>query len=425
MACIICFLEDEFQQKLRNISQSKGERFEDTLIEYKNTFFSEYNFLTSIKKCRQHQSLSFDTKLWATRLHQLISRIKDKEQFFQSIIDCYITWISGDTTNSINTLESIIKAKDIFSFKGQIDSSIYFRGRQSEILLQKEDMNHIPFNKRYYVSNQRYSLSGQPIFYFGLSVLDVLAELRVSHNSFNNVYFSSFIISNNSLNIFDFTSSFQAEIKQTEILTSYGSKIDYLDSRWGNLTIHPKAFFKYILLSICSFQRVLEKTSFIEEYVIPQLITEIARKNSFDGILFPSTRINKSIAYSDEKFHVARYKENLALFTNYQRDEKFDSNLISKFLISKPIKLCDYQEISFDEIENLSKQIIQLNNKKGVFTSLKQIAELTGINYKVLFEKLKIKDSTGNFVYYFEHPVGKMHTYILYCHLLSLRNRLV
>jgi hypothetical protein len=425
MACIICFLDDEYQENIRNISQSKGERFEDSLNEYRDNFFAELKILNSIRKCTKHNTLNYQTIVWATRLHQTIIRIKNKASFFDSIVTCYILWISGSTVKAINSLNEILKEKDILSLREQIDTSIYFRGRKSQSLLSKEDLYHIPFNKRFLISNQRYSLTGQPIFYFGLSVLDVLAELRVSVNSFEDVNFSSFVATDNSFKIFDFTNPFQSEISAVDnILTSSPeSKIDYNDSYFGiNSTKHLKGFYKYILLCISSFKRTIENSNFTEEYVIPQMLTEITRNNKFDGILFPSTRINKDIAYSIEKFHVSKYKENLALFTEYQSAEKFDNNLIEKFIIGKPIKYKDIIEIDFIEIEKLGRQIIQLNNKKGVFKSLKQVAELTGISYKIQYENLLVKDENNNYIKYFDHKVGKIHNYILYTQLLTIRN---
>ena len=40
-------------------------------------------------------------------------------------------------------------------------------------------MFHIPFNKRYLIGNQRYSLTGQPMLYIGSSVIDVAKEIDV------------------------------------------------------------------------------------------------------------------------------------------------------------------------------------------------------------------------------------------------------
>ena len=425
MACIICFLEDDYQERLRNISQSKGERFEDSLKEYKENFFGEFKYLKGIRQCPEHNNLNYNTIVWATRLHQTIARINDKERFFESVRNIYIKWISGKTVNAINSLKRLMSSKSLFSKRSNIDSRVFFRGRKSQSFLKKEDLYHIPFDKRYLVPNQRYSLTGQPIFYFGLSVLSVLAELRVSVNSFDDVYFSSFVIPDDSFQIFDFTNNFQSEIKNAEILIDLGDDIDYHDTQFNNVLNHTREFYKYLLLNIASFKRGIEGSNFIEEYVIPQMITEIARKKNYNGILFTSTRINKKIAYSTNVFEVNRYKENLALFTKYQAKEKFDLNLINKFLIGNPLKTKDYQEIDFSEIEKLGKQIIRLNNKKRKFTSLKQISELTAISYKTLFENIKVKDESGNDIDYFDHQIGKLHNYILYTELLKLRNQLL
>ena len=425
MACIVCFLDDEYQEKLRRFSQLKGERFEESINEYKNLFLAEFNYLKNVKECEEHNILNNKTIDWLNNLHETLIKVKNKHSFFDLIIKAYIQWVSGNTVNAINSLEKTIKNYDILVHKFEVNSKIFFRGRKSKKLLSKEDLYHIPFNKRHLVSNQRYSLTGQPMFYFGLSVLNVLTELRQPINSFEDVHLSCFINTDNSLRIYDFTNPFQSQIGSLDRITKSveDAKIDYFDTYYGNnMENHPKEFYKFIFLCVCSFKRNNENTNFVEEYVIPQMLTEITRKNKFDGILFSSTRINKDIAYSTDTLNFGKYKENLVLFTEYNKDGKFDFDLIEKFIVSKPIRETDFIEIKFNEIEKLSSQIVKLNEQKKYFKTIKQMAELTGISHETHFRDIMVKNTNDEYIKYFDHRIGKIHNYILYTQLLNIRN---
>lgn len=56
---------------------------------------------------------------------------------------------------------------------------LYLKGRATSDVLTSWDMFRIPFNKRYLINNQRYSLTGQPLMYIGSSIIDVMEELDV------------------------------------------------------------------------------------------------------------------------------------------------------------------------------------------------------------------------------------------------------
>lgn len=68
-------------------------------------------------------------------------------------------------------------------------------------------MFHIPFNKRYLIGNQRYSLTGQPLLYLGFSILDVLAELNCDLNEFDKVKLCTYK-PNENFRVFDLRNDF-------------------------------------------------------------------------------------------------------------------------------------------------------------------------------------------------------------------------
>ena len=57
-------------------------------------------------------------------------------------------------------------------------SNLLFRAREKGVY-GVNDFFHIPFNKRDLVSNNRFSISGQPMLYLGYSILTLEKELNI------------------------------------------------------------------------------------------------------------------------------------------------------------------------------------------------------------------------------------------------------
>ncbi len=426
MACIICFFEDDFQEKLRNISQQRTLKFEDTISEYKTNFIFEFNNLEIVYLCEKHKICNNQTKKWAFDLHESLCKLSDIGSFFEEIKNVYLKWINGRIKESIDELSILVKNYKLLNQTYKFDNRFFFRGRFSKKYLDTDELLHIPFDKRYLISNQRYSISGQPLIYLGLSILDIFAELKLQNADFVDINFSSFLLKpNQTLKVLDFTSEFESLLKTIDNIANSGGNIKFDDPQFTYYDDTNRIFYKTILISICSFKRKKESESwsFCEEYVLPQLITEIIRNDEYEGILFTSTRINNSLAYSEEPFYVNRHKLNLALFTKYNPELKYDLDLISKFEVSKPIKLRDAYKIDFKEIEKLKNYIIQSENNNPKFNTLGSLAEFSGISTDISLKNLLVKEfSSDNYIQYSEHPTGQVHYYLLYHNLLTVRN---
>ena len=105
---------------------------------------------------------------------------KDINEFFDCIKDVYLDWINANPVEAINQFETILYNYQLLDCEKNIDKEqIYFKARNSNEVLTRWDMFHIPFNKRYLIGNQRYSLTGQPMLYIGSSVIDVAKEIDV------------------------------------------------------------------------------------------------------------------------------------------------------------------------------------------------------------------------------------------------------
>lgn len=173
-------------------------------------------------------------------------------------------------------------------------------------------------------------------------------------------------------------------------------------------------FFKFILSSICSFERREEhrKYSFCEEYVLPQMLAQIIKKNDFNGIIYSSTRLNSS---ENDKLYKTAYKDNVAIFTDYCREHVYDSELYKKFKISNPICINQISEIDLESLQEICDKIKLLDNDKK-FENYYLIA----VRLEEEFSKIKIGDKE-----YFKHNIGKMHIYLVYNMLIDIRNECI
>lgn len=193
-----------------------------------------------------------------------------------------------------NVQESIIHLKK-FLFQQEDKKWVYlrhkrinaqelvaYRGRKIETydLFSRTEMMHIPNHKRYLIGNQRFSFSRYPCLYMGASIYSCWEELeRPDIGKFNVVCLRNEKL----IHFIDLTlPHFNAnDLIQSNIYTS-------------------------ILPWLCSFRAKRKGYTFIEEYIIPQMLMSIlisSRKRgigpifdimAYQGIMYTSTIYNTS-----------------------------------------------------------------------------------------------------------------------------------
>lgn len=369
--CLICFLKEQFQYELRNISKIRSDRFEHTLYKYKNSFIREFNESLNIV-CDEHKDNENNIKIINILKEIDINRI---DFFFRELIDIYILWINAELFTAIERFENLLKDYNILDEYEDVDDLILFRGRRSKTFISHWDMFHIPFNKRFHIGNQRYSLVGQPLLYLGTSPYCVYRELE----SNEDLRISSFRFKDNyEMKIFNNSNLFYRYIKNNDDESSISLTdrmiVDNINELEGEDII--KKFFLLILASVCSFQRreELKNTSFCEEYVLPQILAQVLKNNKFDGIMYTSTKSYYDKVVVGNEFLTNLIYKNICLFTNYDKNNVedvtyvYDKKLYEKFILSAPISFDlnleeKYYNIkrSLELVQNLSFENIIYN----------------------------------------------------------------
>lgn len=403
MRCLIYFLSEGFQTKLRILAQGRSERYEDTILEYKKLFLAwlkAAKYDCNNKECPYKESCNV--------IKAGIELISDQsiETFFDSIRKIYLYWIDSKSQDAIVLFTDILKEyglEDFSIFFKEYD--IFFKGRCTSDILTKWDMFHIPFNKRYLISNQRYSLTGQPIVYAGRSVVDIMEELEV--NSLENLKLST-IQPSSDMKVFDLRNNINADVEEIDLELFFGDEQPRYEER---------NFFKIILASICSFSRKQEQKnfSFCEEYVIPQLLAQIMKNNGYWGIVYLSTKKFKNLsmrsADNPEEMEIIdyilqedSYKENIAIFTQIDEHHVYDKGLFEKLRISVPISVDKIEKISLDDLHIIVKEIVATEQQNKITN-----AEMIVSSFERIYNKINISGKQ-----YRDTEEGQLHMYHLY-----------
>lgn len=342
--CIFCFLSKKNQKILRNKAQLATDRFEHCLNFYKKIYIEGFKAHIHDNLCEKHSHLTEELQL----LKEM--SIEDILKVFNIFEKAYMKWINNDSSESRKIIEEYLETNHLFKEVSLVDK-LMFRARFSDVRLSHWDMFHIPFNKRYFINNQRYSLVGRPMLYLGFSPKYVLEEIGYKEDD-KNCYISAFYLKDKeNLNVCDFRYHFF----ETDQM------VDKLTEDKENLTKESleQKLYLCIIASICSFKKRSKDSSiFCEEYVLPQILSEIVNsKKEFDGLLYTSTK-------SDEESENPFFDANAVIFTKYNEDKSqdvtytYDRDLYNKFEITTAKKVEDisdeYEDIVTETFKNVS-----------------------------------------------------------------------
>lgn len=392
MDCIKKFLQESYQSRLRLFAQGKSEQYEDTLKNYSKIFFAH---LDLVKKEGKDCATCSDT-LQCQKIRKVINSIKQEEieQFFLDIQEVYLNWINSEPVNAIQGLENLLKNKNLHHFERELkETDVFFKARVSKNILTQWDMFHIPFNKRYLIENQRYSLTGQPMIYIGSSVVDVAEEIEASE--LDNFKVSVVRLPVSSFKIYDLKINIDTIYLEMVFDQLFGDDKE----RYTEAT-----FYKLILSSICSFRKRRDHKgySFCEEYVIPQILALNLKRFGFDGIAYLSTKKFEKVECAKENQII--HKENIAIFTNLSPKHVYDRTLYERMKISTPIDINRIEKVTIEELEEVVKEI-------GLSKSQEKISQSELILNSF---KRNYADITVNNEKYYDSKIGKLHLYQLY-----------
>lgn len=244
-----------------------------------------------------------DSKTLKEAEFKTLKRIRNK------VNDIWINYLYGRVNTASSQMQNLIHTKiddgtyiDLFKQRSELNQILY-RGRISKNLLtQESDFYHIPFDQRYLIGNQRFSLSGIPCLYVASSKECVYAELGTTQD----VQLCQMNL-NHKVSLFDLTIQKQG----------YSSRQEQL-----------LAFYKLSLQYACSIRALdNEGATFKTNYIIPQLVTATLynMNEGIQGICYVSLKANTLL---DED------RKNYVFLPEYRLGKtKYDMDLMSGFTI--------------------------------------------------------------------------------------------
>ncbi|OEN32330.1 hypothetical protein [Escherichia coli] len=322
---------------------SKCEKFKDCLKEY----------------------LTNNDKILA---HRVRSRLKVIQSLQDGIINCLECFLTGDIKSAYDCFELMLKPQFISRHIKNICIPLtemcnsqrpLFRVRKSDRPLStRKDIFHIPFNQRHLVRAQRYSVAGLACLYLGTSLYICWREM--DKPDFDKLYISSFITDKED---------------DKSLLLNLSADFLYKTRLFLKRKNAPKPIEKYStstmlsylalwpLILACNYLKKHNDASFIQEYIIPNLLMQwISRdiNNNIIGIAYRSTKLP---ANTDSRKGInvvlppkARYED----IKGYD----FCPVLSDKFKFTPPVswqvlKTLEYVPLrqSFSDRENLSEEL--------------------------------------------------------------------
>lgn len=382
------FFTYEYQAELIHDAQMLDHSYENALIEYWKIFTA------NLIKCYEAGRL----KGIESRIYEYSAKILDSinsDEFLKTVIleegdgvtktsskrvsiitemfllirQVYHCWTSCDLGTSIkimdHILNDILQISEISTFTLS-PTSILFRGRVSDAQLDKSNMFHIPFMQAYKIRNQRYSITGQPILYLTDRVSGVFNELSIrNREEYEKLHIAQYRLNPDKATWFD--NIFDITINDNDLERA---------ARVDNFKAFNSCFCKFILSCVCSFPNVRghDKSFFVEEYVIPQLVTQLVR-NNFKGIRYNT--INNYC--NDERCYQRNNYVNYAFFTQKNdANNSIDINLRDRFIIDSPITVLEVDDYSSlrnysfsDVIDMIEEHFDRINGLMSVMSQIK------------------------------------------------------
>jgi hypothetical protein len=280
---------------------------------------------------------------------------------------------------------------------------LFFRGRPTDNFDTKDSKEffHIPFSKRELISHQRFSVSGQPMLYLGSSLPTVLKELDKPLEDLSFAGFLPFWSLFDNHKIFSLKNSMNVVLENVlPGVFESGSKIDYDNN---HMTFSKDYFVENmqntILMQLCTFPTEKAKATFVEEYMLPQMLTSALLEKGYTGIIFPSTRDFSDIQ-NNHRF--SEHHLNLGIYIKYDSSNDIDESLYDsffKFTLNGNEKYCF-------SIDDVLKGIDLLSAKNR--TSKNKMNDLIMPVVKLKLHLEYLNNSTINGEKYFDSKVGKI-----------------
>lgn len=221
----------------------------------------------------------------------------------------------------------------------------FFKARISENSLTREDMLHIPYDKRSIISTQRFSIPGVPCMYFSTTSFGCWLELSMPEKEY--FYCSAYKL--------------PSKWKILNLCIHHSVLQNAMNTLMGQPFNEEEALIVFPFVIATSF-RILERNrTFRSEYIISQLLMQAAKIIGLDGIAYSSKRITALEAYPQ--------CVNLAVICDKSTENKIAeySHKCKEIQLTEPELFSDFNSYKFNngKIQDKTLVIKHYKNNKG------------------------------------------------------------
>jgi len=286
-----------------------------------------------------------------SRYIDLLSSVKGK---YADAVKLHLTEISSTCTNILEISKLILDGRSIQAYKklddlfNQIEDFLvppasknvivpnnhffYFKARESDgTHFKRDDMFHVPFEKRYSVQTNRFSVPGLPCIYLANSAYTCWEEL--GRPQLSKLYVSAFKEHRVNLKFLDLTptaielTKWHLSMKGTKA-KRFRSEIFIENHLKRSLLLHP--------LLIACYTRVQDpNATFKPEYILPQLLMQwVVTHDHLHGIEYLSTR---SLAVTKPTYGNMEKAINYALPVRNVSETGYCKTLTSYLKLTEPL----------------------------------------------------------------------------------------
>lgn len=249
----------------------------------------------------------------------ILNKIKIFSGTLVEVINLYYQGKIYEAIKKFNSsLNEIVFNEINTSYKIKKGTKFYRARKDNESHFSTKDLFHIKLEDRVNVTTKRYSIPGFPALYLGESTYVCWEEF--DRTKFRSLWFSKF---HNTIDL---------KIILIERLEDFLIEVEKV-SRDFQLTFILRYLVTFPLSIACSIKVKKANANFKPEYIIPQLLLQyVSKDEKFDGIKFPSTKIN----YSKLK-NVPSYNFVFPIKTN--KEKGFCDFLTNVFELTEPTSL--------------------------------------------------------------------------------------
>ncbi|MBR1433287.1 hypothetical protein [Ruminococcus sp.] len=219
------------------------------------------------------------------------------ESLFDEVIDIYIAAISKNRSVATGMMKSYISKRcRYFNVSGAMTfSKPFFRARKAGNYDGSDihELFHVPFDKRYLIGNQRFSLTGIPLLYLAESLPLALREIGCDIKHANVALFLPKYSNYYHEGMYDITNPIVYNLLTIEKKMKAGCKLTYNHDL--PISFNQRDIDEYLarfILAQCFHYPVQDmySGSFIQEYVLPQLLMDVVNENKWLGVTYQSCK---------------------------------------------------------------------------------------------------------------------------------------